>query len=179
MFSSPSLGNLKRPTLSCLNRNETPQPGYLPASSRLDSMTRVLHGPSTMSPGIPRYPPSSRAKVKDCTLCGRPRSRRYLESPHLEPLVCSRCVKRTGRMASPSRNVVVEVRNHHHASWGPDAHANEFPHAARQPQSEPAELSADVRCIQCVPIRSPGQLSSMREESPPPVRRGNKPVLRR
>jgi hypothetical protein len=142
----------------------------------------------------PPYSFSQPAPMHICSLCGKPRSSRFqkrhpIESGQTpEPSICSRpsCAKAVAEMLlakTPSYPGVVVYEIHHHHYHNHISSGAEAPSPISSVAELPGESSLAGRTelpgdSTYVPY-GPGCLSLIRDESPPPVNRSNKPTLRR
>ncbi|KAF2259120.1 hypothetical protein CC78DRAFT_586279 [Lojkania enalia] len=129
---------------------------------------------------LPRYSLNSRGKINKCALCGRSRSRHYRESTDPEPLICSKCAKSNEHKGN-FKTVIIEIHNHCCNSLNPEAHfttTHVAEVAEKGPLNRPTELLGDIPFIPYLQRHGTGQLSPIREESPPPVNSYTKPTVR-
>ena len=143
---------------------------------RSDTIGRVPVS-KAMKSVIPQYPFSCREKFKECTFCGRPRSRRYRESQNSEPLVCSKCAKWKDRTISLPNKIIVEI-HHHYCGHNPDGDNIRTASASEQrPLIERFEMPGDVPSLSCLGRTRLTELSTIFEEAPPPVNWSTKPTV--
>lgn len=79
------------------------------------------------------------------------------------------------------KKVVIEIHNHYYACQNPEAHfttTHVAEVAEESPLNERAELPGDISFIPYLQRHGTGRLSPIREESPPPVNRFTKPIVR-
>ena len=130
-------------------------------------------------PDLPRYSFHRREKINECVLCSRPRSRRYRESQDTEALVCSKCAK-WNEQKSEFKKVIIEVHNHYHTCQGPETHrtsSQAVEVGTDAPLNVPIELLGDIPFISYLQGRPVRELSTIQEESPPPVNYSTKPTF--